>query len=143
MSAVQAGDTVRIHYTGRLAEGGEVFDSSREREPLEFVAGSDKLIPGVSKAVIGMAPGESKKVSVAPEEGYGAHDPRLEQQVPRSALPDEAKVGDQLVAMTADEQRIPVVVRELGDDIARLDANHPLAGQTLEFELEVVEVVAG
>lgn len=136
MSQVSQGDVVRVHYTGRLADG-TVFGSSQEREPLVFVAGEGTMIQGVSKAVLGMRAGESKTVTVPPEEGFGQRDPALEQTVPRSQLPDQVQEGDQLQAVQGDRE-IPIWVRELGDETAVIDANHPLAGQTLEFDLELV-----
>jgi peptidylprolyl isomerase len=138
MSEVNQGDTVRIHYTGRF-ENGTVFDSSKEREPLEFVAGGPGVIQGVSRGVIGMAEGDTKTVTVPPEEAYGDRNPALEQSVPRAQLPDEVQEGDQLRAIQGD-QEIPVWVRSLDEENAVIDANHPLAGQTLVFDLELVSV---
>ena len=139
MAQAKQGDRVQVHYTGRLADGN-VFDSSREREPLEFEAGSEELIPGVSMAVIGMEEGEQRTVTVPPAEGYGERKEELMQQVPRNILPDEVKVGDPLRAQ-AEDREIQVWVRELTDEHGIIDANHPLAGETLEFELELVSVV--
>jgi FKBP-type peptidyl-prolyl cis-trans isomerase 2 len=136
MSNVQAGNSVRVHYEGRF-EDGEVFDTSRGREPLEFEAGSDQLIPGFSNAVIGMAVGESKTVTLSPAEAYGEHDPERVQRADREVLPDNVKVGDRLEARSG-EHRIVVEVTALDDEGATLDANHPLAGRTLVFDIEVV-----
>jgi len=136
MSQVSQGDVVRIHYTGRLPDG-TVFGSSQEREPLVFVAGEGTMIRGVADAVVGMSVGESKTVTVPPEEGFGQRNPALEQTVPRAQLPDQVKEGDQLQAVQGDQQ-IAIWVRELGDETAVIDANHPLAGQTLEFDLELL-----
>jgi len=141
MSQVNHGDVVRIHYTGRLKDG-TVFDDSRQREPLEFVAGADNVIQGVSQGVIGMEQGESKKVTVPPDEAYGDRNPSLEQTVARENLPEDVHEGAQLRAVQGD-QEIPVWVRELGDESAIIDANHPLAGETLEFDLELVSVAEG
>ena len=138
MTQVSQGDVVRIHYTGRF-EDGRVFDSSMERDPLEFVAGGREVIPGVSNAVVGMEEGEKKTVTLPPEEGYGPRNPALEQTISRSQLPTEVQQGDQLRAIQGN-QEIPVWVRELDNDSAVIDANHPLAGQTLIFDLEVVGV---
>lgn len=140
MAKAKQGDRVQIHYTGRFADG-DVFDSSRERDPLEFEAGSDELIRGVSMAVVGMKEGEQRTVTVPPEEGYGPRDEELLQKVPRDVLPEEVNVGDPLRA-EAENQEIQVWVRELTDEYGVIDANHPLAGHTLEFELELVAVVA-
>lgn len=138
MSEVREGDRVKIHYTGRLPDG-RVFDSSEGRDPLEFTAGGREVIPGVSEAVVGMKEGEAKTVTVPPEKGYGSHDDRLVQSVPKSSLPEGADVGDQLRA-TGGGKEFTVWVREIQDEQVKLDANHPLAGETLEFELQLVEV---
>lgn len=140
MSQAKQGDKVQVHYTGKF-EDGTVFDSSQGAEPLEFTAGGTDLIPGVSKAVIGMGPGDTKSVEIPPEEGYGERQDGMEQKVPRNLLPPEAKVGDPLQAQAGD-QTIVVWVKELGDEEAVLDANHPLAGRTLLFDLEMVAISA-
>jgi len=139
MSIVKSGDTIRVHYTGRF-EDGEVFDSSRERdEPLAFLAGGDQLIAGFSQGVLGMAVGDSKTLTLPPEEAYGPHDPDRVQQADRAALPDDVKVGAQLQAQHG-EQMFHVVVTEMDEKNATLDANHPLAGKTLIFDIEVVSI---
>ncbi len=94
MAQASQGDVVRIHYTGRF-EDGRVFDTSTERDPLEFVAGGGQVIPGVSNAVIGMEEGEKKTVTLPPDEGYGQRNPALEQTISREQLPDQVSVGDQ------------------------------------------------
>jgi FKBP-type peptidyl-prolyl cis-trans isomerase 2 len=136
MSKINSGDVVRVHYEGRL-EDGTVFDSSAEREPLEFEAGSTQLIPGFSSAVVGMEVGEKKTVTLEPSEAYGDVRPEMLQRVAVNELPDGVKIGDQLVAH-AGEQTIPVKVTEMTGEEAVLDANHPLAGKTLIFDIEVV-----
>ena len=136
MSAVQAGDHVHIHYTARFADGS-VFASSRSEEPLEFTAGGSEVIEGISRAVVGMSVGESKLIRVPPEQAFGAHDNELERRVLLSDLPPDVKVGDQLSAEAGDRV-IPVWVREISDENALLDANHPLAGHNLIFEIELV-----
>jgi len=136
MSEVGKGDTVKVHYTGRFPDG-TVFDSSQDRGPLEFVAGGQNVIPGVSEAVIGMSEGETKTVTIPPEGAYGPRNPALEQTVPRAQLPEGAREGDQLRAVQAG-QEIPVWVRKLEAENAVIDANHPLAGKTLVFDLELV-----
>jgi peptidylprolyl isomerase len=138
MAEVNKGDVVQIHYTGRL-EDGSVFDSSQDREPLRFVAGSGQLIPGVSEAVLGMQEGEKKTVTVPPDKGYGLRNPALQQTVPRGDLPDQVAAGDQLRAVHQGKE-FPVWVSEVNDQTAKIDANHPLAGKTLTFDLEVVSV---
>lgn len=138
MPEVKDGDRVTIHYRGTLKDGEE-FDSSFDREPLSFVAGSEELIPGMSKAVIGMKVGDKKTVTIPPEEAYGDRQEEMIIQVERSQLPEDAKVGAMLGLSTPDGQ-FHAVLTELGDDQATLDGNHPLAGNTLVFEIEVVSV---
>ena len=139
MATAKLKDRVRIHYTGRLPDG-RVFDTSRERDPLEFEAGSGEVIPGISHAVVGMQAGESRTVTVAPEDAFGPRREEMIQEVPRSALPAEVSVGDPLRAQ-AGEQEVQVWVAELGEENAIIDGNHPLAGHTMEFEVELVDVV--
>jgi peptidylprolyl isomerase len=140
MSTAKLKDRVRIHYTGRTQDG-QVFDTSREREPLEFEAGSPEVIPGISHAVVGMQEGQERTITVAPEDAFGPRREEMIQEVPRSALPPEVQVGDPLSAQSGDQQ-VRVWVAELDAERAVIDGNHPLAGQTLEFDLELVAVVA-
>jgi len=135
---VKDGDKVTIHYRGTF-ESGEEFDSSFGREPLSFVAGSEELIPGMSKAVVGMQVGDKKTVTIPPEEAYGHPSDEMIIQVERSQLPEDAQVGAMLGLSTPDGQFHAVLV-ELAEEKATLDGNHPLAGKTLVFELEVVSV---
>ncbi len=141
MPQVNEGDTVRVHYAGRFEDGTE-FDSSRDREPLEFVAGGGGIIHGVSFGVIGMNEGDTKTVTVPPEEAYGDRNPALEQTVTRADLPEGVHEGARLRAMQGDRE-IPVWVRKLDESSAVIDANHPLAGKTLVFDLELVGVGGG
>lgn len=138
MGVTKLGDRVQIHYTGRL-EDGTVFDSSQGRDPLEFTAGGNEVIPGVDKAVLGMQPGESKTVVVSAEDAYGVRTPGLEQRVPRRLLPKESQVGDRLQAKVG-EKVILVWVAEIEEEFAVIDANHPLAGRSLVFDIELVSV---
>ncbi|MDD3580454.1 MAG: peptidylprolyl isomerase [Desulfobacca sp.] len=138
MDITKIGDRVQIHYTGRF-EDETVFDSSQGHEPLEFTAGSDEVIPGVSQAVVGMKLGESKTIEIAAENAYGPRLPNLEQRVPRNMVPPEATVGDPLQARIG-EQNYVVWVTDLGDDYAVLDGNHPLAGRNLIFDIELVSI---
>ena len=140
MTRAKEGDLVTVHYTGRLQDG-RVFDTSEGKEPLEFEAGSEQLISGVSLAVIGMQEGEERTVTVPPEEGYGPHRPELEREVPVDALPENVKVGDQLQAQTSDGV-IQVWVKEIEAEMAVVDGNHPLAGKTIEFDLKLVAIGA-
>lgn len=141
MSQAKSGDTVRIHYTGKLDDGTQ-FDSSSGREPLEFALGSGQVIPGFDNAVDGMAVGESKTVTIPPAEAYGDKHPQLVQDVPKSALPPEIEpqVGMQLQSQTPDGQTIPLLITEVAEEKITVDGNHPLAGQDLTFDIELVEI---
>lgn len=136
MAESKIGDSVSVHYTAKLQDG-TVIDSTEGREPLAFTAGSDEVIPGVSNAVVGMAEGDSKTIQVPPEEAYGLRREGQEQQVPRNLLPEDVKLGEPLWAK-AGEQQVMVWITEINDEFATLDLNHPLAGETLTFELELV-----
>ena len=140
MAQARAGDTVRIHYTGTLADGSE-FDSSRGRPPLAFTLGAGQVIPGFDAAVDGMTVGESRTVTIPADEAYGPHRPELLLRVPREQFPPHVhpEVGQQL-QVGRDDQAFPVVVREVGDAEVVLDGNHPLAGETLTFALELVAI---
>ena len=141
MSKVKDGDTVKVHYTGTL-EDGAVFDTSEEREPLEFTLGQGQLIPGFEKAVIGMNEGDKTTVDIPSEEAYGEAREDLVITVPKDQLPEdvEPQVGMQLQVNQPEGQPIPVRITEVGDSELTLDANHPLAGQDLTFKIELVEV---
>ncbi len=143
MAAAQNGDRVKVHYTGKLNDG-TVFDTSRQGDPIEFAIGSQMVIAGFENAVLGMEPGDSKSFTVASAEAYGEHDPRLVQDVPRSELPPELEPqpGMRLTATGRDGREIGLVVTEVNDDAVRLDANHPLAGEDLTFEIQLVEIAA-
>lgn len=139
MAKAKSGDTVKIHYTGTLGDG-EVFDSSEGRDPLEFTLGEGQVIQGFDDAVTGMAPGEEKTVTIAPEQAYGERHDDLVTQVDRSQFPDDLtpEVGQQLQLTTDDGQPMAVTVSEVGDKVVTLDANHPLAGQALTFKITLV-----
>lgn len=141
MAEVKKGDRVRLHYTGKF-DDGEVFDSSRGGEPLEFVVGRGEVIGGVDSAVVGMAPEETRTVTVAAADAYGDYDERLVHEVPRDTLPEEIspEVGQRLQATHNDGQTVILTVREVKEESVLLDANHPLAGRDLTFELELLEV---
>jgi peptidylprolyl isomerase len=139
---VAVGDQIRVNYVGRF-ENGSMFDSSEGREPLEFTVGGDQVIAGFDQAVIGLKPGESCKVAVAPEDGYGAHVPEMVAEVERSQIPDNEKLvlGSMLEVGLEDGQSLEVQVVELSDEMVVLDGNHPLAGKELHFEIELLEFV--
>ena len=134
------GDRVRVHYTGRL-EGGQVFDTSREGEPLEFTVGADDIIHGFSEAVRGMRVGESKTVEIAPDDAYGPRRDGLVTSVSREAaqFPLEPQVGMRFGLPLQDGGQLEVVVTEVTDTHVTIDGNHPLAGQKLIFDVELVE----
>lgn len=144
MSKVKDGDTVKVHYTGTLTEEGTVFDSSREREPLEFTLGEGQLIPGFENAVIGMEEGDDTTVEIDSEDAYGERRDDLELEVSKSDLPDniDPQVGMQLqMQQQENDQAIPVQITAVEDDYVELDANHPLAGKDLKFDIELIEKV--
>ncbi len=141
MSEAVIGDTVKVHYTGSL-DDETVFDSSRGREPLEFTIGSGQVIPGFEEAVIGLAPGASTRTRLEAAQAYGPRRQELHIAVPRGQFPDDFEVseGDQLQMRTRDGQTVPVQVMDVGDDSVTVDANHPLAGKALTFEIELLEI---
>ncbi|MBN1116552.1 MAG: peptidylprolyl isomerase [Bacteroidales bacterium] len=134
-------DKVKVHYKGTLSNG-EIFDSSEGRNPLEFIVGTGQVIPGFDKGVEGMAVNESKTISIPSNEAYGEVREDLIQEVPKSNLPEEIKpeVGMQLVSNTPDGQQIPLIVKEVNDESITVDANHPLAGKDLTFEVTLVGI---
>jgi peptidylprolyl isomerase len=142
MTAAKHGDTVQVHYTGRLADD-TIFDTSRDREPLEFTIGAGQLIAGFEQAVIGMQPGDSRTTSIPADEAYGDHDPEMVLEVARDQLPDgmNPSVGEQYQLRQQDGDTIIVTVTESTSNHVILDANHPLAGQDLTFDIELVEIV--
>lgn len=138
---IKNGDTVLVHYTGTLNDGTE-FDSSRDREPLEFTLGEGMLIPGFEKAVLGMTKvGDNVKVTIPAADAYGDRIDELVISVPRDQVPPhiEPEVGLMLQLMT-DDGEMEVGITEVTDEAVTLDANHPLAGQDLTFEIELVEI---
>lgn len=144
MSKVKDGDTVKVHYTGTLTEDGTVFDSSQDREPLEFTLGEGKLIPGFEKAVVGMEEGDETTVEIESGDAYGQRREDLELEVAKSDLPDniEPEVGMQLQMQQQENgQAIPVQITAVEDELVKLDANHPLAGKDLTFDIELIEIV--
>ncbi|MEZ5778235.1 MAG: peptidylprolyl isomerase [Paracoccaceae bacterium] len=141
MTQVKTGDTVRIHYRGTLQDGTE-FDNSAGRDPLEFQVGSGQIIPGLDKALPGMTAGEQKTVVVPSAEAYGPRHEEARQDVPRGQIPAEIplEVGTSLQMRTPDGNAVAVTVAELTDDTVTLDANHPLAGKDLNFDIELVSI---
>ena len=142
MSEAKTGDTVRIHYTGTLPDGS-TFDSSAGRDPLEFTLGTGQVIPGFDKAVDGMEQGEKKTVEIEADDAYGQRDPNGLQSFPREKVPEDIPldIGTRLQLSTPSGQPVMVTVSEVTEEEVVLDANHPLAGQDLTFEIELVEIV--
>jgi len=141
MSQAKIGDSVKIHYTGTLDDGTQ-FDSSAGREPLAFELGSGQVIPGFDKSVEGMAAGDSKSVNIPAEDAYGPHQAEMVQEVPRTALPDdlEPAEGMGLQAQGPDGQVVNLVITSVQEDTITVDGNHPLAGKTLNFDIELVSI---
>lgn len=139
----KAGDTVRIHYTGKLTDGTR-FDSSEGRDPLEFELGSGNVISGLDREVTGMSVGDKKTVTIEAADAYGPHHLEAVQEVPRSEIPDDIRLseGVELQATTPEGELIRLKVVGLTDDTVTLDANHPLAGRDLVFDLELVEIAS-
>lgn len=141
MSQAKTNDKVTVHYTGKL-DDGTVFDTSRDRDPLEFTIGAGQVIPGFENGVIGMAEGDNKSVTLKPQDAYGNVRDDLIIEVKKSDIPAniEVAVGQQLQINRPDGQTIPVNVSAVTDEKVTLDANHPLAGKNLTFEIELVKI---
>ncbi|NIL94484.1 MAG: peptidylprolyl isomerase [Woeseiaceae bacterium] len=141
MSQAKSGDTVKIHYTGTLDDGTQ-FDSSAGRDPLEFELGGGQVIPGFDSAVEGMAVGDSKSVRIEPNDAYGERHEQLVQEVPRSSLPEDLtpEVGMALQSQSPDGQVMMLMVTTVEEDSITVDANHPLAGHALNFDIELVSI---
>ena len=134
------GDTVRVHYTGRL-EDGQVFDSSEGGEPLEFTVGAGEVIPGFDEGVRGMQVGETRTIEIEPDDAYGQRHQSLTTTLPRAStqFPAEPEVGMNLILPLADGNQLEIVITEVTDTHVTIDGNHPLAGHTLTFDLKLVE----
>jgi peptidylprolyl isomerase len=141
MSLAQNGNTVQVHYTGKLANG-EVFDSSVGRAPLEFTVGAGQMIKGFDTGVLGMAVGDKKTIVIAPEDGYGVWDENQLIEFPVENVPPDMKLekGMQLNMQTPDGSPFPVVVHEVSEEKILLDGNHFLAGKELSFDVEMVTI---
>ncbi len=141
MATASSGDTVHVHYTGRL-DDGTVFDSSEGRDPLAFTVGSGQVVPGFDEAVAGMQVGDSKTVRIGPGDAYGERREDLILDVPTEQLPEglDPEVGMELGLRGQDGQTMPVRVAAIGEQAITLDANHPLAGQALTFDVTLVSI---
>lgn len=144
MAEATVGDTVHLHYTGKLKDGTE-FGTSRGQEPLQFKVGENTILPKLEMSVVGMAIGDTASVEIAAVDGYGPRQPEAIETVDRSALPAEVElvVGNQLQAQTQDGHTLVVTIIQVDDASVTLDGNHPLAGEDLTFEIELVEIAAG
>jgi FKBP-type peptidyl-prolyl cis-trans isomerase 2 len=138
---VKNGNKVKVHYTGRF-EDGKVFDSSVDRDPLDIEVGTAQVIKGFEDGLLGMQEGERKRISVSPEDGYGLPDPALLIEIPNANIPKDftPKIGMKLSLADKKGQSVMVTVTEIGDESIQLDANHPLAGKILVFDLELVSI---
>lgn len=140
----EPGDTVRVHYTGTM-DDGTVFDTSRDGDPIEFVVGEGQVIEGFDEVLRGMREGETREVELPPGKAYGERSDELVVRVDREDLPEdlEPEVGQTLAVDTGDEEEMAAWVAEVGEDAITVDLNHPLAGRTLTFEVELVGLQAG
>lgn len=141
MPTLKNGDKVKVHYTGTL-EDGRVFDTSRERDPLEFKVGEGQIIAGFENGVMGMEIGETRDITVPPDEAYGSRREELVMEIPVGEFPEHItpEVGMELQIKQQDGTPFGVVITDVEDEAVTLDANHPLAGQTLYFQVELLEI---
>ncbi len=141
MQQVKKGDTVKVHYHGKLTDG-TTFDSSEGREPLEFEVGGGMVIPGFDAGVTGMTIGEKRTILIPADEAYGPKQEDMIMEFPKERFPADMvpEAGMQLNMSNGSGQNFPVVIVEVKDEVVILDANHPLAGEDLSFDLELVEI---
>lgn len=141
MRHVENGDTVKVHYTGKLTDG-TVFDSTEDREPFRFRTGEGQVIPGFEKAVIGMKSGESKTTEIPSDEAYGPHRKDLITEIDLNQLPENItpEVGQRLQSVQEDGSKVVFSVTDVSESSVTLDANHPLAGEKLIFDIELLEI---
>jgi peptidylprolyl isomerase len=141
MAAAGQGDTVKVHYSGSFVDGTQ-FDSSHGGAPLEFTIGSGQIVPGFEEAVVGMQPGESKSTTIPPEKAYGLYREELAVQVNRTDLPPDLlpEVGQRLQLENKEGRTLVVLITDVNDANITLDANHPLAGKALNFEISLLEI---
>lgn len=142
MAQAKQGDTVKVHYTGKL-EDGSVFDSSIDLDPLQFEVGTGQVIPGFEQAVIGMSPDELKTIEVPADEAYGPYREEMAVVVDQNQFPADLniEVGQQLQVNQSEDQKIIVMITDISESGVTLDANHPLAGKDLTFDIQLIEIV--
>ena len=142
MTQAKSGDTVTIQYTGRL-EDNSVFDTSVYREPIQLTIGQGRTIPALEEAIIGMETGESKTVEIPSEQAYGAYQKELVHTVSRKVLPVEMepKIGKRLKATSMDGRAFSVTIKDVSENSVTMDANHPLAGKDLTFDIELIAII--
>ena len=140
---IKKGSKIKVEYEGSL-DNGEVFDTSKGRDPLDFTVGEGKIIPGFENALIGMEKGEEKKIKIEPKEAYGDKKPELLKKIPKAQLPEDSREkiepGMVLGMKTPDGKQFPVKVTGVGKEDITLDLNHPLAGQNLNFRIKVIDI---
>jgi len=141
MQKAKSGDKVKVHYHGKLTDGS-TFDSSEGRDPLEFTVGSGQVIKGFDDAVVDMAPGEKKTVQIPVDQAYGQRNDDMMMEYPKTEFPADMipEVGMELHMSDNMGNVFPVVITEILDDMVILDANHPLAGEDLTFDIELVSI---
>ena len=142
MAKAKLGDTVKVHVTGKL-EGGKVFESTAKKDPLEFTIGEGKFLRGFESAIVGMSPGEKKTVKVSPDHGFGPYSKGLAMKVDRKIIPPSIKpyVGMQLKMSRGKSEKTKVWVTDVSDSSITVDANHPLAGRSLIFDIEFLDFI--
>jgi peptidylprolyl isomerase len=141
MAQAKNGDTVKVHYTGKL-DDGTVFDTSADREPLQFTIGEGQLIPDFEQAIVGMSPGETKNIQIPSDRAYGPHHEEMVMVVNRSEFPNDLKpeVDQRLQVRQPDGQSFAVTVTDVSESKVTLDGNHPLAGKDLTFDIQLAEI---
>lgn len=148
MAQAKKGDVVKVHYTGKLQDGS-VFDSSRKQEPIQFTIGEKKVIPGFEEAVLKMQPGDTTTITIPSEKAYGPHRPELVVKLDRKEVPDNVKpeigqvlrIKQEAPEKGGQERIFAVTITGITDTHITLDANHPLAGKDLTFEIELIEIL--
>jgi peptidylprolyl isomerase len=142
MTQVKSGDTVKIQYTGKL-DDNSVFDTSVDRDPIQLTIGQGRTIPALEEAIIGMKTGETKTVEISAEQGYGPYQKELVHKVSREVLPAdmEPEIGQRLKATSTDGRAFSVTIKDVSENSITMDANHPLAGKDLTFDIELIAIL--